>query len=259
MNRLKELREDSGLTLTELSKELAKSGISITPDALSKYERGDREPKIEVWKKLAKYFDVTIQFIQGETFGKNDILKFINDTYITNEYSKNDIEKEIIKNNLTLYQIALYQRTRDYLIFKRTYLPERKFKKEELKRFTYSVKNYWFNHFKFVFNKYKISSIMQYGGSEKSLANALASVIYEQYLSESKTVISMDFDQVVGLDLERFEQNKNMLLRFGSKDEISKSVNDVINSLIAFRDSLDVLPDNTPKPTEDDALDDLPF
>ena len=100
---------------------------------------------------------------------------------------------------------------------------------------------------------------MQYGGSEKSLANALASVIYEQYLSESKTVISMDFDQVVGLDLERFEQNKNMLLRFGSKDEISKSVNDVINSLIAFRDSLDVLPDNTPKPTEDDALDDLPF
>lgn len=254
MNRLKELREDSGLTLTELSKELAKSGISITADALSKYERGKREPKIEVWKKLAKYFDVTIQFIQGETLGKIDILKVMNDVYIANAYSEH-----LPKNIKEVEKTRLYEAVYDYLVFMRTKLPKNKFKKKELEDFTYPVKNYWLDNFKFVFDNYWVFSIMHYGGNKNGLLNALTTAIKDKYLSVSTTVISMDFDQVAALNLEVFEQNKDMLLRFGSKDEISKSVNDVINSLIAFRDSLDVLPDNTPKPTEDDALDDLPF
>lgn len=249
MNRLKELREDSGLTLTELSKELAKNGISITADALSKYERGDREPKIEIWKKLAKYFDVTIQFIQGETFGKNDILKLINNTYVVNAYSDRPPMnmKELIHNEL-------YGVMYDYLVFNRTKLPKYKFKKKELEDFTYSVKNFWADNFKFVFDDVWVSQIMHYGGDDSSILNALTNAIKNKYLSESKTVISMDFDQVVGFNLDVFERNKDTLLRFGNKNEIKESVNDVINSLIAFRDSLDVLPDNTPKPTENDAL-----
>ena len=44
MNRLKELRENKGLSLEDLSKE-----INIPKTSLSNYERYKREPKIEVW------------------------------------------------------------------------------------------------------------------------------------------------------------------------------------------------------------------
>ena len=44
MNRIRNLRKEKKLTLKQLSEELAKQGYKITPDALSKYERGDREP-----------------------------------------------------------------------------------------------------------------------------------------------------------------------------------------------------------------------
>ena len=44
MNRLKELRKNRGLTLKQLSKELKEtSGVDLTPDALSKYERQERK------------------------------------------------------------------------------------------------------------------------------------------------------------------------------------------------------------------------
>lgn len=44
MNRLKELRKNRGLTLKQLSKELKEtSGVDLSPDALSKYERQERK------------------------------------------------------------------------------------------------------------------------------------------------------------------------------------------------------------------------
>lgn len=47
MNRLKELRLKRGLTLKQLSGCLNDEGFYIAPDTLAKYERGDRNPKIE--------------------------------------------------------------------------------------------------------------------------------------------------------------------------------------------------------------------
>ena len=107
MNRLKELREDSGLTLTELSKELAKSGISITPDALSKYERGDREPKIDTWQKLADFFKVPTEYLMGITNDRvtltvNDLNPAEEDAYkritamLSEDYPKGSISKNKI-------------------------------------------------------------------------------------------------------------------------------------------------------------------
>lgn len=55
MNRLKELRKNRGLTLKQLSKELKEtSGVDLTPDALSKYERQERKMNnYEVVKEIA--------------------------------------------------------------------------------------------------------------------------------------------------------------------------------------------------------------
>lgn len=65
MNRIRECRQNKKLTLKQLSKELAKHDFNISADALGKYERGNREPKLETWMKLAEFFDVPISYITG--------------------------------------------------------------------------------------------------------------------------------------------------------------------------------------------------
>lgn len=65
MNRLRECRKNKKLTLKQLSEELAKNNLKISADALGKYERGDREPKLETWIKLADFFDVPVSYLQG--------------------------------------------------------------------------------------------------------------------------------------------------------------------------------------------------
>lgn len=65
MNRLKELRRSKGLSIEELSKELKSRGVSISASAISQYERKERKPKIETWKKLADYFCVPVDYFRG--------------------------------------------------------------------------------------------------------------------------------------------------------------------------------------------------
>ena len=60
MNRLRELRKEKKLTLKEVSSQLEQNNLKISPDALAKYERGDREPKLETCQKLADFFDVSV-------------------------------------------------------------------------------------------------------------------------------------------------------------------------------------------------------
>lgn len=66
MNRIKELRKEKKLTLKEVSSQLEQNNLKISPDALAKYERGDRKPKIENWQKLADFFDVSVPYLKGE-------------------------------------------------------------------------------------------------------------------------------------------------------------------------------------------------
>lgn len=66
MNRLKELREKAGLSLGKLSKELeSKKDIKIGRASLSNYERGEQNPRQEIWEQLADYYDVSIPYIMG--------------------------------------------------------------------------------------------------------------------------------------------------------------------------------------------------
>lgn len=66
VNKLRELRSEKDFTLRTAVKELnKKTGLSISPDTLAKYERGVREPKLVVWQKLADFYNVSILYIQG--------------------------------------------------------------------------------------------------------------------------------------------------------------------------------------------------
>ena len=59
-NRIKELRLKAGLTQEQLAKE-----VEITRQAISQYEKTNRQPKVEIAQKLADYFNVSVPYLQG--------------------------------------------------------------------------------------------------------------------------------------------------------------------------------------------------
>ena len=73
--RLKELRQEKGISLTKLSEILEeKYGISATTSQLMYYEKGEREPRNkQVWKKLADYFGVSEAYLLGYSSVKNEV------------------------------------------------------------------------------------------------------------------------------------------------------------------------------------------
>lgn len=71
MNRIKEMREEKSLTLSDVSKH-----TGISSPTLSRYEKGIRKPKIENWEKLADFFGVTVEYLQGYGVSRDEMLNF---------------------------------------------------------------------------------------------------------------------------------------------------------------------------------------
>lgn len=86
MERLKQLREKKGLYQKDIAEFL-----KIDRTTYVKYEGGKNEPDIETLKKLAEYFETSIDYLTGRT-----------------DYT--DFENEIICENLTKY-LTPYQAT----------------------------------------------------------------------------------------------------------------------------------------------------
>lgn len=61
MNRIKELRMAKGETQDELAKAIGKKYNQI----ISYYEVGDRAPSLKTWFKLAKHFNVSLDYLTG--------------------------------------------------------------------------------------------------------------------------------------------------------------------------------------------------
>lgn len=91
MNRIRECRQNKKLTLKQLSEELAKHDFNISADALGKYERGNREPKLETWMKLAEFFNVPMSYLTGVSDDKIGWYDWEHNT----GWSREQIEKEI--------------------------------------------------------------------------------------------------------------------------------------------------------------------
>jgi len=73
--RLKELRQEKGISLTKLSEILEeKYGISVSTSQLMYYEKGKTDPRNkQVWKKLADYFGVSEAYLLGYSSVKNEV------------------------------------------------------------------------------------------------------------------------------------------------------------------------------------------
>lgn len=60
MIKLAELRKENGLTQVALGEQ-----IGLSYSIISRYEKGRLEPNIATLKKMATYFDVTIDYLVG--------------------------------------------------------------------------------------------------------------------------------------------------------------------------------------------------
>lgn len=97
-NRIKELREEKGLTLEKLGEK-----VDIAKNTLSRYESGNREPKLETWQQLADYFDVSVPYLQGFDEHKPNRLKELRDK---KKVSQGDLAKV---TGLTQQAISNYE------------------------------------------------------------------------------------------------------------------------------------------------------
>lgn len=71
MENLKNLRKEKNLTLEQLAQKL-----NLSRQVLSRYERGEREADYAVLKKIANFFDVSIDYLLGNsTFFYPDRIK----------------------------------------------------------------------------------------------------------------------------------------------------------------------------------------
>ncbi len=65
MKLLKKLREEKGLTQSELGKELG-----ISPSTVGMYEQGRRVPDVPILKKMSAFFNVSIDYLLGNSTSK---------------------------------------------------------------------------------------------------------------------------------------------------------------------------------------------
>ena len=72
--RLKELRQEKGISLTKLSEILEERyGISVSTSQLMYYEKEKSEPRNkQLWKKLADYFGVSEAYLLGYSSVKTE-------------------------------------------------------------------------------------------------------------------------------------------------------------------------------------------
>lgn len=80
-SRIKDLRKKRGLMQQRLASELG-----ITQQMLSKYERDVTLIKVDVLKKIAKYFNVTTDYLLGVSDVKRDLQRQMIMNEILDEY-----------------------------------------------------------------------------------------------------------------------------------------------------------------------------
>lgn len=67
--RMRELREENGLTQAELAEEL-----DVPRGTVASWEAGGRLPKISRVAAMAEYYDVTTDYLLGLTEGRNSCI-----------------------------------------------------------------------------------------------------------------------------------------------------------------------------------------
>jgi len=111
-NRLKQLRTEKELSQKELGKM-----VSVDKSTICLYESGGRQPNFKVMEKLADYFDVSLDYLIGRTYGPDktvagkstwDIEELFNTAKIM--YQGKQIPAEIKQEILEYIEFLIHKR-----------------------------------------------------------------------------------------------------------------------------------------------------
>lgn len=78
--RIRELRKEKGLTITELARQLGQGQTTV-----SQYERGLRIPRKQILEKIAVYFDVDVDYLIGNSDAKKLNIQVLHSQPVTAE------------------------------------------------------------------------------------------------------------------------------------------------------------------------------
>ena len=95
--RLVQLRLDQGLTQEQLAQRLF-----VSRTALGQYERGEREPNLEILVRIAEYFNVSVDYLLGRTEY---------DLFFMLDRLENALSKEKMINIIDIINYALQKRS----------------------------------------------------------------------------------------------------------------------------------------------------
>ena len=95
--RLRELRELYNISQAQLA-----DAIYVTPQTISNYEIGKREPKIAELISLSEYFHVSIDYLIGNTDDINSPHREIFYTIMDSIFVKNNTTKEQVEERIKL-------------------------------------------------------------------------------------------------------------------------------------------------------------
>lgn len=104
MKLLKKLREEKGLTQSELGKELG-----ISPSTVGMYEQGRRVPDVPILKKMSAFFNVSIDYLLENvnhnvpTKMPKDLNKFLQQSEIIfdgDTYNLTDEDRDLVMKSL---------------------------------------------------------------------------------------------------------------------------------------------------------------
>lgn len=92
-DRLRELREEKGITQKELGRV-----VSISERVIGYYEANDRFPKDEnILKIIADYFDVSVDYLIGRTSSRKSLSEYIAEAKTSYNLNVGDLPDEAIK------------------------------------------------------------------------------------------------------------------------------------------------------------------
>lgn len=234
MNRLREVRKKQGLTLKELSQQLKNTGFNISPDTLGKYERAEREPKLETWQRLAVFLGVSVPYLQGVTIDRYDVLKVLNSAYYDFfKYPKPKSLVNCINDFIELVGISA---------------PKSSLSEADLKNFSDKALNYWNENFDFLFVCDRIEYLFDLPRlrvSNEKIERQVIWTIEEIEIKLTSTKISEAFDNIVDSTLGNYYENREKLVRFNTKKEIEEYTVLLFAVLQNFLDKMKNLPENS--------------
>lgn len=101
--RLKELRNETGLTQKEISEQ-----IHVGQNSYSNWENGNRKPTAEITSELAKFFNVSVDYLLGKTdIKKSDEINLSDFELLYRKTSNNLSDEEKVQLEIDLKDFLL--------------------------------------------------------------------------------------------------------------------------------------------------------